>query len=301
MADLSKALDALYRLNVGVVDIDGSRHERPHKPVMLLAVFDAIASGVSVPNRIEWSTWLRDRFREYFAIVSSANDRPTPENPFYYLKSDSFWEPFSVDATGEHILEGPPSGADANTGRVFARFAPDWAVLVSEESSRATMREAIVSRYFPYFRTQIFSIVGEESDFGMAVQGAEGRSAAFRRQVVEIYDYQCCACGLRIWIPDRELTFVDAAHVIPFRESRNDNPTNGIALCKNHHWAMDQGLIAPDPEQVWRVSSEIDPRRSKGEEELKGLGGQRMLLPKEQAYAPDPRGLTWRYARLKAG
>jgi len=301
MADLSRALDALYRLNVGVVEFEGARHERPHKPVMLLAALDAVASGISMPNRIEWSTWLRDRFRRYFAIVSSANDRPTPENPFYYLKGDGFWEPFTLDAAGEHILEAPPSGSDADKGTVYARFSPDWAVLVSDESSRAAMREAIVCRYFPAFRAPILSLFQEEPDLPLAEQRLEGRSAAFRRQVVEIYDYQCCACGLRIWIPDRELTFVDAAHVIPFAESRNDHPTNGIALCKNHHWALDQRLIAPDPEGVWRVSSEIDPRRSKGEEELRGLGGQRMLLPKERAYAPDPRGLSWRISRLKTG
>jgi len=31
-----------------------------------------------------------------------------------------------------------------------------------------------------------------------------------------------------------------ATHLIPFSESRNDHPTNGLALCKNHHWAMDR-------------------------------------------------------------
>lgn len=288
-------------MNVGVVEIGGSRHERPHKPVMLLTVFDVISLGVSTPNRIEWTKWLRDRFRGYFAIVSSANDKPTPENPFFYLKGDGFWQPFRVDASGERSLEGPPSVADADDGRVFARFKPDWAAMVSDKFSRRAMREAIVSRYFPSFRSEIFSLYGDEPELDLAVEKADGRSSAFRRKVVEIYDFQCCACGLRIWIPERELTFVDAAHIVPFSESRNDHPSNGMALCKNHHWALDQGLIAPDPEQIWRVSIDIDPRRSKGEEELGRLSGQRMLLPSEQAYAPDPKGLSWRFARLKYG
>ena len=87
--------------------------------------------------------------------------------------------------------------------------------------------------------------------------------------------------------------------MIPFSDCRNDHPTNGIALCKNHHWAMDQGLIAPAPEGVWRVSREIDPRRSKGEEELTRLDRQRLLMPSEPAYAPDIKGLTWRFSRLR--
>jgi predicted restriction endonuclease len=31
-----------------------------------------------------------------------------------------------------------------------------------------------------------------------------------------------------------------AAHLIPFSESRNDHPTNGLALCKKHCLAMDR-------------------------------------------------------------
>ena len=36
-----------------------------------------------------------------------------------------------------------------------------------------------------------------------------------------------------------------ATHLIPFSESRNDHPTNGLALCKNHHGTMERNLIAP--------------------------------------------------------
>jgi putative restriction endonuclease len=267
---------------------------------MLLAALDAISSGFATPIRIEWSEWLRERFASYFEVVRSANDSCTPENPFYYLKSDGFWKPCREEMSGERQLDSPPSVADASSGKVFARFTPDWALIVSAKASRAAMREAILARYFPAKREQLTALIHEEAGEDPNIQGV-GRSAAFRRQVLEIYDYQCCACGLRIWIPDRDLTFVDAAHVIPFSESRNDHPTNGIALCKNHHWAMDQGLIAPDPERVWRVSNEIDARRSKGEEELGRLGGQRMLLPVEPAYAPNAQGLYWRFSKLKSG
>ncbi|WP_346189974.1 HNH endonuclease [Rubritalea halochordaticola] len=41
-------------------------------------------------------------------------------------------------------------------------------------------------------------------------------------------------CGLRIRLPGGH-TVVDAAHIIPFSESQDDHPRNGIALCKNHH------------------------------------------------------------------
>ena len=127
-----------------------------------------------------------------------------------------------------------------------------------------------------------------------------GRNEAFRRRVIELYDYQCVACGLRIWLPEHELTFVDAAHLVPFSETRNDHPTNGLALCKNHHWALDQRLIAPDSTRVWHVSRQVESRRSRGEEELARLAGQPLLAPVESDFAPDPLGLEWRFERLLA-
>jgi hypothetical protein len=84
-----------------------------------------------------------------------------------------------------------------------------------------------------------------------------------------------------------DVSFIDAAHLIPFAESRNDHPTNGLALCKNHHWAMDRNLIAPCPDHHWQVSKILDPRRSTGEAELLGLSGRSLLLPQDVAFQPD--------------
>lgn len=38
------------------------------------------------------------------------------------------------------------------------------------------------------------------------------------------------------------ITLVKAAHIHQFAKSRNDDVSNGMALCRNHHWAFDQGL-----------------------------------------------------------
>lgn len=97
-----------------------------------------------------------------------------------------------------------------------------------------------------------------------------GRDAAFRRVVLEVYDYTCAACGERLLLGQDML--VEAAHIIPFSVGRNDKPTNGLALCPNHHWAMDRYLIAPCPdttrrEGVWRVSRRLD-NRIHGQREL---------------------------------
>ena len=299
------AVEILYRLSTGVVGTGVDRHERPHKPALLLAVLDAIAAGKARPDRVPWSKWLRERFGEYFAIVRSHNDECTPENPFYYLKTDGFWQPFAMAAQGEIPLAATPLVRDTDAERVFGRFAPDWLVLLADPEIRLGLRDALVSRYFPLVQQRVRPLFLEAGATVAETQVAEdqdplppGRSSAFRRQVLEAYDYQCAACGLRIWLAEHELTFVDAAHLVPFSLTRNDHPSNGLALCKNHHWALDQQLIAPDPNGVWRVSRCIEPRRSRGEEELVRLVGQKLLCPTEPAFAPLREYLEWRFQRL---
>jgi putative restriction endonuclease len=36
---------------------------------------------------------------------------------------------------------------------------------------------------------------------------------------------------------------VDAAHIIPWSRSKNDDIRNGMALCKLCHWAFDEGMM----------------------------------------------------------
>jgi predicted restriction endonuclease len=78
------------------------------------------------------------------------------------------------------------------------------------------------------------------------------------------------------------------------------HPTNGLALCKNHHWAMDLDIIAPGLDLHWHVSKVLDPRRSNGEKELIELAGKSVLLPKDPAFHPLSQGLNWRFERLSA-
>jgi len=46
---LDEAIERLYRLKVGVVGVGTARHERPHKPALLLAAFDLIAEARQKP------------------------------------------------------------------------------------------------------------------------------------------------------------------------------------------------------------------------------------------------------------
>jgi len=60
--------------------------------------------------------------------------------------------------------------------------------------------------------------------------------------VVKAYDHRCALCGVRIITPEQH-TVVDAAHIVPWSRSQNDDIRNGMALCKLCHWAFDEGMM----------------------------------------------------------
>ena len=309
-----QAVEALYRLHVGVTGTGAQRHERPHKPLLLLAVLDLIADGRATPDHIPWGADLRSRFSRYFQQVQKLDDQDTPENPFFYLRKEGWWQPMKKVAHGTVPLEAPPLVRDAGSGSVHARMDAPIAAYVLSATDRLRLREAIIARYFPHARAALAALFEETlvQDLAAPIPAADdedsstrpGRSAGFRRTILEIYDYQCAACGLRIRLRElNDLTFVDAAHLIPFGDrdlGGNDHPTNGMALCKLHHWAMDQRVIAPSPEGRWQVSRILDARRSLGEKELFNLKDQPFLRPSDEAFLPSPESLAWRIERLVA-
>ncbi len=315
LSTLEEAVEALYRLNVNVVGQGPLRHEKPHKPCLILAVLDLLATGRMTPDRIPWSQALRDRFKMYFDVVRKRQDQCNPELPFWHLKSERWWQPVRISGSGTHPLTVAPSATDARNNTVYATLSGGMQHFVSTPMDRMLLRDSLVSRYFPHARPVLLPLFAEPNavpgqpslDASIASNRLEedppltlpGRNSAFRRKILEIYDCQCAACGLRIRLPQTDdLTFVDAAHLIPFTSSFNDHPTNGIALCKNHHWAMDRFLIAPTPGLSWMVSPHLDARRSDGEKSLIALKGKRVLPPSEPAFAPTRESLQWRVERL---
>jgi putative restriction endonuclease len=295
---LDVAIERLYALKVDTTtrDGDGTPHEKPHKPLLLLAAFDLIDQGLATPDHIPWCQELRDRFTVRFELVRKLNDRNNPDLPFRYLAGDDLW--IALEADGKTPIRREIRVADI--GHVFARFTNGFEILAAIPAARRQMREALISRYFPHLLAHPgVAPIDSASTFAAEEAPEYGRSPAFRRLILDIYDHQCAACGLRIRLPaGNNVSFIDAAHLIPFSESRNDHPTNGLALCKNHHWAMDRDVIAPGPDLHWHVSKLIDPRRSNGEKELAELSGKSLLLPKDRAFHPDVEGLEWRYNHL---
>lgn len=69
-------------------------------------------------------------------------------------------------------------------------------------------------------------------------------SAVFRQRVRGAYNSTCVVCGA--YLPATSMNAapgVDAAHILPWAQYDLDVVSNGLCLCKLHHWAFDEGLI----------------------------------------------------------
>ena len=247
-------------------------HERPHKPILLLSIIDLLDRGVIRKNEIPLSEELVETFKRYFDVVRKQNDQPTIQNPYFHLSGDGFWRlvpaPRQPEIYRAGEVSGAPSVAQLRRSVAFGKFDGKLWDLLKQDYSRHQLREAIISRYFPDERTRLAALIAantrQPEEMVLKEPPPPGRDAAFRRTILEIYDYTCSACGIRLMLTE-QLSLVEAAHIIPFGISRNDKPTNGLALCPNHHWAMDRHLISPCPDKehvagVWRVNPRLDSR-----------------------------------------
>jgi len=123
------------------------------------------------------------------------------------------------------------------------------------------------------------------------------RNGAFRKIVVSLYDQRCAFCGLRIISADGQ-DIVDGAHIKPFSEFRDDRFVNGLALCKNHHWAFDHGWFGVgDDYRILIPQGRFTEESAVGSREMMAFRGEAIGLPREQVFMPSLEGLQWHRKR----
>ncbi len=120
----------------------------------------------------------------------------------------------------------------------------------------------------------------------------------FRERVLGAYRDSCAMCRLK----HREL--LDAAHIIADNDPLGEPVVpNGLALCKLHHAAFDQHIVAVDPDYriIIRqdILEEVDgPMLKHGLQELHGL---RIRAPKRAEWKPSRDFLAMRMEAFLAG
>ena len=291
----------------------------PHKPCLLLAVLDLVEFGAVMNGRVEYAQILETGFfPTYFSKALGVTpqdpawgNRYRPYYPFWYLQNDpqnerrKFWrlQPRPGRERQFNAMQPKvPTHRTIELNVAYAELDPDLFTLMLDSDSRMQIRNAILERYLA--GTQIHAL--GQSDHRERIRryietSRVLRDPAFPRQVIRGYDGRCAATGERIVIPgaDRSsrIALIEAAHLKPHAQFFDDDPRNGIALQPTYHRAMDDYLIAPGPDGVWRVSKTI--LRSDTETRLSVLHRKKVVLPEDAALQPREDCLQWRLNKFR--
>jgi len=119
---------------------------------------------------------------------------------------------------------------------------------------------------------------------------APRRDEAFRHIVLGAYDFTCAACEMKFRLGN--LIEATAAHIVPKRKSGTDDPRNGLALCRTHHWAFDVGLFSLSDNYEVILSPVLNQADARNFT-LLNLESKSILLPKNEVVQPHPKALAW--------
>lgn len=114
------------------------------------------------------------------------------------------------------------------------------------------------------------------------------RSRAFRDLVLYFYGYRCAITRESFVIDHKDFINLEAAHILARASGGGSNPSNGMALERNLHWAFDKGFFTVTDE--YKV--EVHPQAMRIPY-LKDKHGAEIALPEDSRTRPNKDSLKW--------
>lgn len=237
-----------------------SNNPAPHKPLLLLAILDQIEEGSITSNIVKLTPELAFRFLGYWEVVSArGRSVGRAELPFFHLQSDGFLRHVAIPGLEAALGSIRPTSVELlNKVISHAELPEEFFLLMQNTDHRDAARKILIAGnwFFPDEKIKLLAMQGfGSSDFDLDSESVpavsreedveQGRDIKFRLKIVPLYHYACALCGGKMLLPSG-IALVEAAHIHQFAQSKNDDITNGMALCRNHHWAFDQGLWSID-------------------------------------------------------
>ncbi|MBC1298412.1 HNH endonuclease, partial [Nostoc sp. UCD122] len=277
----------------------------------LLSIIDLITQDLITDNHITISNELINTFKEYWEVLASSTFKGSDfALPFFHLKNDNgkFWHlKYSSGYEGGRPQTIPKLKEDVD----YAHLDDELFYLIQDEISRQILIDALVSAWLPSEDNTIENFLTINQNFqdvplkiAKIIESSNldtnprwklrkelVRNAFFRKVIVNIYDYKCAFCGLKVTKSVIQ-KIVDGAHIKPFSQFYDSRIHNGIALCKNHHWAFDRGWFAVDEQYKIIVSNDLE-EASPHAKPMKDFHGETILLPNTEQHFPELEALQW--------
>ena len=221
-------------------------------------------SAFGVKNGAKSESEMRHRIEKYRRVEQGAvHDYAVGcillQNPFFFQRDE--WIP--IPEWPRHTVQGKGYSTDNDVGRRL------W----DEVSLRLRARSLITTE--------------DAARFGSAqtVLPRLGQGA-FRVIVTDVYKRQCALTKSHV------LHVLDAAHIRPYAEGGDHDPSNGLLLRQDVHTLFDRGYLTISPDFHVEVSRRLRDEFDNGKEYY-AMQGKPILLPDNPIFKPSPEQLGW--------
>jgi putative restriction endonuclease len=292
---------------------DKVRNQAPHKPFLLLSILDGVKQGWITSNKIELNQKLIDTFFIYWNGIMGEDKITTIALPFYHMGSEPIWELRYIPGKNE-FTSSPSTGGLLERVR-YAVILPELFELMISSESRVAIQSIITQHYFDADTAGKVAELSSfnydanryEQEFELLTRSAfvthhtsvgksrittvskQVREKAFYNNIRKYYNYTCSICKSKVITPN-EHYIVEGAHIIPWSESFNDDPRNGISLCRNHHWLFDKHMLTIRSDYKIQLSPWLN-REINQWDEYKKISGSEILLPSDSKFYPASEAL----------
>lgn len=302
---------AYYCKRFSELNVSSSRQrgEAHYKPILILVVIDLITQDLITENQILVSDNLIQTFNKYWNILGSTSYKGGLYYPFIHLESEGFWR---VEYKLGFIGPKPKTHNKLKEAVEYASLDDELFNYLRDPVSRNELIDVLISVWFSSNKKKIEEVLQVNQNFQdstqedvenlSAIENFDNqpkivlrksvvRNAFFRKAVIHIYDYKCAFCRLKVM---RTLTqsIVDGAHIKPFSPFYDSRINNGISLCKNHHWAFDQGWFGIDDKYKIIVAGDLE-EISPNAKPMHEFRGETILLPNSEQHYPRLDALEW--------
>lgn len=290
----------------------------PHKPILLLSIIQLITEGEIYRNRIFITPELVGTFQKlWLKLVSTKNWQPRFFLPFFHLSGDKFWHLKLSDGAKVALTSSysPKSLSSLKDSIQYAWLDEDIFELLKIPEDRATIKRLLLKKYFPKCNFEEINLRKERQDYinqleldflsGQAATAAnkyyritqtEARSVVFKTVVPKKYKYTCAISGQHL-SATADIQMIDACHIKPWSESKDDSIQNGLTLSPTLHRAFDRHFISIDSEYKVILSKSFS-EDLKSSFNLSQFEGKRILLPDQPDWYPSQDALAWHRSKL---
>ena len=297
----------------------------PHKPILLLAVIDGFEKGYLWDKEVPISEELLTSFHDYWKLLVDTAHDANFSLPFFHLSSEpsgiwrlKCWPGKTIPVTKSNSIKSFRALRDTVECAVLS---DELGQAIQNPVQRNEIKSALLERYFPdktYLFTKTPVLYSEVVKKDILYDPAENyarkvirqfeqmnqaereeelilRSHIFRKAVLEIYDGRCAISGMKLEF-GKNVTMVDACHIIPFADAQGDTISNGIALSPTLHRAFDRGLVSVSDD--YRVL--VHPRLTDHFPQvgIQQFNGQELNLPQDSRFYPSPENFARHRSRF---